>query len=161
MSAFAIFILIVAAAAAILGFNKGMLAQIGSILAFVGGVMACRIFGPAVAGLFSTSEEPGATGIAIAYAAVFIVAYIAIILLFRLLRGAVHAVRLGILDRLAGAAFKTFIWMFMLSIALNIFATLNPKGTLTDTSAHPRRAFILRLAPDICGYIIEHAPAKK
>ncbi|MDE6287080.1 MAG: CvpA family protein [Muribaculaceae bacterium] len=157
MSAFDIFVIIVALAGAVLGFRKGLIAQAGQIIALMGGIMVCRIFGPQAVAMLSPEIPAPAADTAIAYALLFIAAYFIILLVARLVRGVISAVHLGVLDRLAGAVFKACVWLLILSVLLNVWAALIPGSDLTDTRAHPRRAFIMRLAPAINGYVIEKA----
>lgn len=157
MSAFDIFVIVLITLGAAIGFSRGMIAQVGQILAFVGGIMACRIFGPSVVAYFSGTAPATATDTAIAYGLTFIAAYFIIWLVVRMIRGAVRTVRLGLLDRLAGAVFKAGLWLFMLSIVLNIWAAIPAHTDLTDTKAHPERAYILKIAPAVCGYVMERA----
>lgn len=157
MSAFSILVIVVAVVAAALGFRRGLIAQAGHIIALVGGIMACRMFGPQVVAWLSPTAPSEATDTAIAYALTFLVAYFAIVLVARMIRGVVGAVHLGVLDRVAGAAFKTGVWMLILSVLLNVWAAIAPGSDLTDTRAHPRRAAIIRIAPAVCGYVMERA----
>ena len=157
MSAFSIFVLVLAGAGAVFGFSRGLIAQVGQILALVGGIMACRLFGPSVVAYFSGSAPSPATDTALAYAITFLVAYFAIWIVVRLIRGVVKGVRLGLLDRLAGAVFKAGLWLFLFSIVLNVWAAIPTHTDITDTRLHPRRAYILKIAPAVCGYVMERA----
>ncbi len=157
MSAFDIFVVAVAAVGAVLGFRRGLIAQAGQIIALVGGIMACRLFGPEAVALLSGEIPTPVADTAIAYALLFIAAYFLILIVARLIRGLAGAVHLGVLDRLAGAVFKACVWLLILSVLLNVWAALVPGSDLTDTRAHPRRALIMRLAPAINGYVIEKA----
>lgn len=157
MSAFDIFVIVVAVAGAALGFRRGLIAQAGQIIALMGGIMACRVLGPRAVELLSPEIPAPVADTALAYALLFIAAYFIILLVARLIRGVISAVHLGVLDRLAGAVFKAFVWLLLLSVLLNVWAALIPGSDLTDTRAHPRRAFIMRLAPAINGYVIEKA----
>ena len=157
MSPFSIFIIAVAVMACILGFRRGLIAQAGQIIALVGGILACRILAPHVVAWFSESAPDDTANTAICYALTFLVAYGVVLLVAHLLRGAVGAVHLGFIDRLAGAAFKTGVWMLILSVLLNVWAAIMPGSDLTDTTAHPERAHIIRIAPAVCGYVMEQA----
>ena len=157
MSAFDILVLVVALGGAVLGFRRGFIAQAGQIIAFVLGIMACRMFGPRVAVWMGPATDSPATNTAIAYAVTYVAAYVAVIIIAHLVRGVVGAVHLGVFDRLAGALLKAFLWLFMLSIALNVGGAIPPGSDFTDTRTHPRRAYVLKLAPAVCGYVMEKA----
>lgn len=157
MSAFTILVLVVAAVAFGLGFRRGLIAQAGAIIALVGGIMACRIFGPDVIARFGNAETDASANTTVLYAIVFLVAYFVILLAARLIRGVVGAAHLGVLDRLAGGVFKTGVWMLILSVLLNVWAAVAPTSDLTDTRIHPERAYVLKIAPAVCGYVMEQA----
>lgn len=157
MSTFDILVLVVALGGAVLGFRRGFIAQAGQIIAFVLGIMACRMFGPAVAAWLGSTTDSATTDTAIAYAITYVGAYVAVLVVVRLVRGVVSAVHLGVFDRLGGAALKAGLWLFMLSIALNVWAAVIPGSDLTDTQRHPRRAYVLKIAPAVCGYVMEKA----
>lgn len=157
MSAFNILVLVVAVVAAVLGFHRGLIAQAGHIIALVLGIMACRIFGPQVVAWLSDTAPSSTTDTAISYALTFIAAYAVVLIVAHLLRGAVSAVHLGVLDRVAGAVFKSGLWLFLFSILLNVWAAVAPGSELTDTKAHPERAYVLKVAPAVCGYVMERA----
>lgn len=159
MSAFAILVLVVALGGAVLGFRRGFIAQAGQIIAFVLGIMACRMFGPQVAEWIGPATGSPAVNMTIAYAVTYIAAYVAVIIVAHLVRGVVGAVHLSAFDRLAGALLKSFLWLFMLSIVLNVWAAIPPGSDFTDTRSHPRRAYVLRLAPAVCGFVMQQARA--
>ncbi len=161
MSPFTIFVIILAAVAAVLGFRKGLIGQVGQILAVVGAIMACRMLAPQVVVWICGSADAPATDTALCYALTFIVAYTVVLLAARVLRGAVGAVHLGLLDRIAGAAFKLCLWMLILSVMLNLWAAVAPASDITDTRRHPERARLMAIAPAVCGYVMQHSQAAK
>jgi len=157
MSAFNILVLVVAVIAAAMGFRRGLIAQAGQIIALLGGIMACRLLGPHAVVWLGGDAPATATDTAIAYALTFLVTYGIILLAAHLVRGAVRAVHLGVLDRLAGAVFKLGVWMLILSVILNVWAAVAPDSELTDTRKHPARAHVMKIAPAVCGYVMDCA----
>ena len=159
MNAFNLLVIIVVGVAAVLGFRKGIIAQAGQIAALVAGVAACRLFGTEAAHWIGTAGDkaPSTGDTVLGYAAVFLVFYFGVLLIAHLVRGVVHGVHLGILDRGAGALFKACLWTLLLSVALNIWAVVAPDSDLTDVKAHPERAYVLKIAPAVCGYVMERA----
>lgn len=159
MNAFNLLVIIVVGVAAVLGFRKGIIAQAGQIAALVAGVVACRMFGTEAAHWIGAAGDkaPSTGDTVLGYAAVFLVFYFGVLLIAHLVRGVVHGVHLGILDRGAGAMFKVCLWTLLLSVALNIWAVVTPDSDLTDTKAHPGRAYVLKIAPEVCGYIRTHS----
>lgn len=157
MSAFNILVLALGLIAIVLGLRRGLIAQAGQIIALVVAIMACRMFGPKVEEWFGATAPSATVDTAISYALTFLVAYFAVVVVAHLVRGVVHGVHLGVLDRLAGAVFKLGVWMLILSVVLNVWAALPGESDITDTRQHPERAYILRIAPAVCGYVMERA----
>lgn len=159
MNAFNLLVLIVGAVAVVLGFRKGLIAQAGQIIALVAGIVACRMFGPVAAGWIggASPAETTTADTALAYALTFLAAYGVVLLLAHLVRSVVHGVHLSVLDRLGGAAFKGGVWMLILSILLNVWAAVAPDSDLTDVKAHPEREYVLKIAPAVCGYVMQQA----
>ena len=120
MSAIDILILVVVGVAVIMGFTRGIIGQVGQIAGLIGGIIAARLFGSRLAAFFAGQEAPSAFDNVAGYVVVFLLAYFAVWLVARFIRGTVHAVHLGIIDRLAGAVFKGALWLLMLSIVLNM-----------------------------------------
>ncbi len=150
-----IIICIVAIAAAIIGFCKGLLSQIGNIVGLVAGIIACRTISGIVIAQIGLCEAPPTWVYAAVHISVFIAAYLIVYLIVRLIRSAVHAIKLGIFDRLGGAIFKTFLWLLLLSIAFNavIFITNDRSPFIKENM--PWREAILKLAPTVLGYVID------
>lgn len=110
------------AVAAVTGFMRGFIAQIGQIAGLVVGIIASRVFSPQIIahiGLGETDSASTAVEVMV-YVAVFLVAFFVTVLIARLVRGVAHAVALGLLDRIAGAIFKVIKWAFFLSLFYNL-----------------------------------------
>ena len=136
---FAVILVIVLAAAAIVGWNKGAIAQIGSIAAVVGALIVCRSFGPVavplVAGWLGV-DEPGQSAWSdysatlLAYAALFMIAWLLVWTLSRMIRRAIHLVHLGVIDRAAGSLFLMAKWVLVGSILLNLLMIVQPDAAV-------------------------------
>lgn len=144
-----LFILIVLAAAAIKGFISGFLAQAGQIVGVVAAVLACRLFGDVALGM--VSEEPSLTTTICVYGILAIATYFAVWLLARLLRSAIRAVKIGIIDSLGGALFTMLQWGLALSLVLNVAEAISSE-TLRDDSK-PWRGIVLDTAPAALGFL--------
>ena len=155
MTALDIIILIVVLVAAITGFIKGFVSQLGQFAALVLAIIACRLFAADVATWFAGDGEVTSYISAGAYCAVFLVVYIAFWLIARLLRSILHAVSLGIVDRIAGGVFRIFLWSMILSIALNVVVIFDKDNPMYRSEEHPWRGIILDLSPTVFGYIEE------
>lgn len=108
--------------AAVTGFMRGFIAQIGQIAGLVVGIIASRIFSPQIftyLGMDETDSASTAVEIII-YVAVFLAAFFVTVFVARMIRGVAHAVALGLLDRIAGAVFKVIKWAFFLSLFYNL-----------------------------------------
>lgn len=130
MSTFEIFLLVFSLIAIVWGAITGIIAQLGSIAGIIVGVLACRLFGTAAAGWLASLADSGSSRTlltVIAYIAVFVAGYFAAWGVFRLLKIAAKKMQIGVLDRLAGAAFKLFLFIFCLSMALNLWGALAPE----------------------------------
>lgn len=136
---FAVILAIVLVAAAIVGWNKGAIAQIGSIAAVVGALIVCRSFGPMavplVAGWLGV-DEPGQSAWSdysatlLAYAGIFMIAWLLVWMLTRMLRQAIHLVHLGVIDRLGGSVFLVAKWVLVGSILLNLLKIVQPDAAV-------------------------------
>lgn len=148
--------LLLAVLAAVLGFMKGFVRQAGSLAGVVIGIIVCRVYGPdAVRWLqHVASADSGAAVTACAYAGLFILVYLACILASGLVRKLVSGLHLGLLDRLAGAVFKVFVWALLVSIALNVWVAFMPDSR--PSGAWARR--VEKLAPAVAGMALAEMP---
>ena len=148
-----ILILVVVLGGAIYGFCRGIISQVGQVCALIAGIVLARIFGDSVARFFAGDGEIGFLDYAAAYTIVFIGAFLLTWLIVRIFRKAVRDVKLGIVDRLAGAIFKSALWVFILSIILNIYLLIvqNPRGL--DYPGRPWREAVVNFAPAVLGFL--------
>lgn len=151
MGAIDILIIIVAVAGAVVGFARGIIAQVGQIVAIIGSIVLCRLFGGTVASIFGSPDDFG--NVIIAYAIVFVAGYLLIWLVARMLRGVIHTARLGIADSLAGAVFKTVQWLLIVSLAMNLYAAVGGDKEITDAPGKPWRSAVADFAPSVLGYL--------
>lgn len=146
-------ILIIAAVAVggVIGYSRGIIAQIGSVAAIIGAIIFARMAGDTFTGL--VGSEDSAMAPVVGYGIAFLVAYLAIWLLARLLKITVSTLHLGIIDRVGGAIFKALQWALLLSVALNLYLLTTDN---TDELRHPKRPIIkaaIDLAPATLGYL--------
>ncbi len=131
MTPFNVFLLLVVIIAAALGFRSGLVKQAGSMAAIIIGVIACRMLGDRGTAWLQTVAGDDSSPlliIVLAYAGIFLLAYFAVTMLVNLVHCVVNVAHLGLIDRLAGAAFKVLLWCFVLSIALNVWAGFMPES---------------------------------
>lgn len=150
MSPLDILILIALIAGAFFGWKKGIIQQIGRITGLICGILICRVFGGKVTALFIESPDGSHNDLltcALIYLIIFIVVYIAISAMMKGVKLAVHKLSLGFIDRLGGAVFCIFEYLFFLSLLLNVWITLMPDTNIEPGKA-PWRSFTMRLAPE-------------
>lgn len=88
----------------------------------------------------------------------FVAGYCLIRMVARFLRGITRALHIGVLDRLAGAAFSFFAWMVVLSLVVNLWLVVQPRTDVHRVSrlgnGHAIEA-VVGLAPAVLGWAIE------
>jgi len=169
MTVLDIIILIIFIVAAVLGFRKGFITQVGSLAAIVIGIIACRMFAPQVVGLISPTPAEVAEGAnscpeylttIIACCIIYLVAYYAVILVVKLLKLVAHTVLLGPLDRIGGAIVSVVKWFIPVSLVLNLYLAMNPDCNLAEkvhiAGGQPVQ-WIVELAPALFGALSQLA----
>lgn len=154
MNGIDIFICVILAAAAILGYSRGFVRQAGSIAAVVLAIIVARMFGPwATEHLFAGSTEPEGSSMTTygartaGYAVVFVVTWIAVWLVSRLLHGALKAIKLGGLNSLGGALFTLLEWALGISLLLNIWHLVSPSWQAPSALSQ----YVMELLPGLTG----------
>ena len=148
-----IIIWVVIGVAALLGYRRGMVGQIGQLLALLVGVLAARMFGDNVARFIAGASAPDMIDYVAAYGVVFIAAYLLTWTVARVLRKVIRAVSLGIVDRLCGALFKACLWTLALSLVLNLYLIVKGNSHELDHPRKPWRAMVVRFAPATLGFL--------
>ncbi|MCC8072019.1 MAG: CvpA family protein [Bacteroidales bacterium] len=154
MPVFELILVAIVLITAVLGYRRGAIRQVGSILGIVVGIVACRLWGAQAAQ--SIGSNIGA------YAALFIVGWVTTTLLARLLRGFSHAILLGPVDGLVGAVLMVFKWLVVISLALNIWQALVPDSAFLHPEGEGNQqamTALLRLTPwlmDMVNTTINH-----
>lgn len=152
-----IFILALVVVGGILGYQRGILAQVGSIVAVLAGIVAARMLGPRLVAWFAGAGEPGVVDIVSGYGLVFFLAYLLVWLVARMVRSAFRTVKLGVVDKLAGALFRIAEWLLLLSLALNFFIIVTSGKYAIREAAKPWRGFVIDFAPEVLGYVADFA----
>lgn len=135
--------------AAISGYIKGLLAQIGQIAGLIIGILAARALAPTVLQMLiedADAEPASVFTTVICYIFVFLAAYFSVVLIARVLKIVVRIVLLGFVDRLGGAIFKMIKWALILSLAYNLVAAISPQ-TAPDKDANLLDRIIYATAP--------------
>jgi len=151
------------AVAALWGYHKGLVAQIGAIAAIIVGIVACRMLGPDAVAMVCPEGSDDISpmryyGITIlVYAVIYFVAYYGVILVSRLLRLALKTVLLGPLDHIGGAAFNIAKFVLVISFLLNLYLFLRPDANLCNESQVMGGKMIekiISVAPAVVGVVV-------
>lgn len=143
-----IIILVILVVAALTGYRKGVIAQLGSVVAVVVALLICHLGGDACSQAFCEqvcADDPSQslwtryTAGIIANVILFVVVWLAVRIIFVVLKTVIHSVMLGPIDGLAGAAFRVLWWGLLVSIVLNIWLIADPGSeVLTGQRAYGR-----------------------
>lgn len=137
--------------AAITGFRKGLLSQIGHIAGFIIGILASRALTPAVLKMLSVDagvDTASAVTTVLCYILVYLAAYFSIVMIAKIIKLVVKVACLGTVDRIAGAIFRLLEWGIILSLVFNLVAAVYTPAAPTDQSNALERS-VYRLAPAV------------
>lgn len=162
MSTLDILILIAAAIGLITGMIKGLVRQIGSLAAIVIGILACRAFGAnatsIMASILPQGLSEGSMGqyipSVLGNIALFLIVYIAVILIARALSTLTHAIFLGPVDRTAGALFGLTKWLLLASILINVWLTIVPQAEISGMAGGRLAQFTADIFPWMMGVML-------
>lgn len=156
-----ILILLIVLGGLVLGYRKGVLGQLSSLISWVAAMVLCYCCGDQVKELFlalvpSAAQWPlsSITVKTVSLAFAFIIVMGGIRLVMRLFKGAVETVKLGFLDKAGGALLFMFKYAFALSIALNLLYAINPDMSTFATKHmldNKPYEFTLDLMPRVLG----------
>lgn len=138
MNTLTIVTIIICVGALIFGFTRGIVKEVSSLCAIALGIIACRLFGDRAAslaaGVLSLDTEGSAisryAASMIGAAALFCLVWLAVFIVSRLIRGAIHAIHLGFVDSLLGAFFCAAKWLLVLSLVLNMVYIVAPYASM-------------------------------
>ena len=105
MTALDIFVVLLLGGAALIGFVRGFTHEVLSLLAWVAGIAALKLFHAPLQEALSGSVQTQAGASAVAFALLFLPAYIAVKLFARAIGGKARRSVLGPVDRLLGGGF--------------------------------------------------------
>lgn len=150
------------ALAALWGYSKGLVAQLGALAAIVVGIVVCRLFGPAAVHLANpelgseASPLPRYGFTILVYAVLYFVAYYGVILVSRMLKSLIHALKVGPLDRIGGAIFNLGKFLLVISLVLNVYLFVCPDADLCSKSqvaGGKAMEKIISVAPAVLGLL--------
>lgn len=146
MSVTDIVIVVVAVLAAGWGAWRGFIRQLGSFVAILSGIVACHLFGPRVAAWLEMS-------LVAADIVLFLVVYIAVMLLSSAIHHASKALCLGPIDRLAGGMLGIVKWAIAASLLLNVWLAFDPGSKVSRGVVTP---YVVKVAPRLLGYVTDY-----
>lgn len=137
MTVIDIVILLVLAAGVLLGYKRGIISEMATIVGVVLGFVVCLALGDAAVGALR-SMCPGwekwpmaaETSSAIALGVLFIVVWLVCYIVGKLLKGVTHSLMLGPLDRILGAVAGALIVLLLTSFVLNVYFVSKPDAEM-------------------------------
>lgn len=137
--------------AAVSGFAKGLLSQIGQIAGLITGVLASRAFAPSLMAMLGKDAGVGASSVAataVCYVLVFFATYFAVVFLAKIVRLVVKVACLGPIDRISGAVFKVVKWTLIISLIYNLSVAVGLSAAPGSTS-NPLERIVYGAAPAV------------
>lgn len=157
-----IIVIVVAVWGLFTGYRKGFLRQIGSVVGMAFGIVTVRMVAPDFLDYVNGWIPPNISGFrrgflleSLTCGFIYIVVSFVIQLIMFPVGKLMSFLGGGMLNTLAGAAFKMFKFLFILSIVYNIFVDLNPQGNLTKSSRQHDGNLVegvMKIAPPILGF---------
>lgn len=115
--------------AAFKGYSRGLIVEVGALVAVVLGIWAGIHFSDKV--VETIGLEP--KGAAVAFLITFVVVLVAVHLLARLLTTMIDIAQLGLPNKLAGVLFGALRKVFVISVALNLLAGYSAESQPTES----------------------------
>ena len=161
MTIFDAIIILIVLGGLVLGYRKGLIGQLSSLISWVVAIVLCYRCGDLARDLFLTFVPSAAdwplasiTVKTVSLAFAFLIVMVVIRLLMRLFKGTLKSIHLGFLDKAGGSLLFMFKYAFILSIVLNLLYAINPDmetfGTKHMLDNKPYE-FTLDLMPKILG----------
>ncbi len=133
-------IVLIALGALVIGWRKGLIKQMASLVSWAIGIVVCLFAGDAITQAFLAINPEAAhwplssiTVKAVALSMTFLVVTLVVRVVAYVTRKVVKLARLGCLDRVGGAALFAFKYLFILSILLNLYYAYNPEAETFGT----------------------------
>jgi len=127
-------LLAILALATIGGLRRGIVATVGALVGLYAGLTLASAFWMQLANQLAAWVHDATVAEAISFAVLFAAGYAAVVLLASVVRGAVHLLMLGWLDRLLGAAAGLLEGVLMAELALLLFRLPGAPTSLLSAS---------------------------
>ena len=156
-----ILLILILLGAIVVGYSKGLVKQLASLVSWVAAILLCYKFGDLVQDIFlaivpSAADWPlsSVTVKTVSLAFAFLIVMLVIRLAMRLSKKILKATKLGFVDHLGGALLFLFMYAFIVRIVLNLLFAINPDmdtfGTKHMFNNKPYE-FTLDLMPRVLG----------
>lgn len=120
-------IIVLAVAGGFMGWRKGLTGQMGALVGVLAAIVICRWFASDLAAFFTDPSDSPQTVLlntVMSYVILGVGAYVAVLIIAKLMNLVTRALHLSLINRAAGAVFGVFEWMLGLSILLNIWTAV-------------------------------------
>lgn len=154
-------LLLILLGALVIGWRKGLVRQMASLVSWVVGIAVCLFFGDEITRIFLALNPDAAswplasiTVKAVSLSLFFLLVTLTLRVVSYVTRKVIRAANLGCLDRVGGAALFLFKWLMAVSIVLNLLYAYNPDAETFGTRhalANKPYEFTLDLMPRVLG----------
>ena len=151
----------------VIGWRKGLVRQMASLVSWVVGIVVCLFFGDEITRVFLALNPEAAnwplasiTVKAVSLSLFFLLFTLTLRVVSYLTRKVIKAANLGCVDRVGGAALFMFKYLMVVSIVLNLLYAYNPDASTFGTRhalGNRPYEFALDLMPRILG--ADHMPS--
>ena len=151
----------------VIGWRKGLVRQMASLVSWVVGIVVCLFFGDEITRVFLALNPEAAnwplasiTVKAVSLSLFFLLFTLTLRVVSYLTRKVIKAANLGCVDRVGGAALFMFKYLMVVSIVLNLLYAYNPDASTFGTRhalGNGPYEFALDLMPRILG--ADHMPS--
>lgn len=159
MSVSDITLLIIGLIAIVFGYRSGLVRQIGSFVAFLLAVIACRMGGDLAlrigSVLLNVNPDSGSaisctTVSVVGYIIIFLAVWLAVWVVARLFHAVITAVKLGVVNAILGGLFMCLKVMALASIVLNVWLVFDASCRAVSAGGVVTH-WVVRLAPALMG----------
>jgi len=166
MAVLDILIILAAVVCLVIGFRKGVISQLCSLIAIVMGVLACQAFGDEATrivgactgvstGNHSTQSYFAVT--VVAHIGLFFAVWIGVWLVSRIINATIRVAHLSQINSFLGAPFMCFKCLLVVSILLNVWKAVVPGSNVFDQGGAVVNR-VVELAPWLLGIWQDNFP---
>ena len=151
--------IVVVVVAAIYGYYKGILSQMGALAGVLVGTICCRLMADDFTMFLNETFLDPTTSKAssrfmnsvLSQVVLFLVGFFGARWIASFLSAVLKTVKLGSVNKFAGAVFAVMQWLVIMSLLLNVWIAIFPDTELLTSSTSIVDERMINLAPDIFG----------